>query len=459
MVDPVMSNETYIRCERDQLLQLLKDARHLITRLTPFSVEEADQILVDAIDSVAANADAMGTRIDAELASAITPTPQTSFRIKPLEWKASYSDEIVQIQNVWPLPFYQVRVLEGVVWLDAHNSKAVYPSVDEAKSAAQLDYETRILAAFISPPAICQTCDGTGKEGRHSICRDCDDTPKPQASSGPSPVLKGVGKRAGDGWKDTTKKGEIVFVWNREHPSPYTAGQFPRIGKERWSASTEQYDFSPATLEEIEALFSNRTLATGMVGHKTPEYGVAQAAFADYFLRNYPSDTVIFDPNWHAPKLFYAAFRTLDAVAQPAGTVAADQNAAATSRPPETFQARVEPWLLECFGQMIAGDREERNHRFLEEALELVQSLGCTAHEAHQLVDYVYGRSIGEPHQEVGGTMVTLAALCWANALDMHEAGETELARIWTKVDAIRTKQAAKPKHSPLPGPTVEVKS
>lgn len=117
------------------------------------------------------------------------------------------------------------------------------------------------------------------------------------------------------------------------------------------------------------------------------------------------------------------------------------------------FQPRVQPWMMECFGSMIAGDREERNHRFLEEALELVQACGCTASEAHQLVDYVYGRPVGEPHQEAGGVMVTLAALCLANALDMHEAGETELARVWTKVEAIRAKQAAKPKHSPLPGP------
>ncbi|MBB6580101.1 hypothetical protein HNP33_004232 [Comamonas odontotermitis] len=116
-----------------------------------------------------------------------------------------------------------------------------------------------------------------------------------------------------------------------------------------------------------------------------------------------------------------------------------------------SFQQRVQPWLMECFGEVIAGDREERNHRFLEEALELVQSCGCTASEAHQLVDYVFGRPIGEPVQEAGGVMVTLAALCLANGLDMHQAGETELARIWTKVDAIRAKQAAKPKHSPLP--------
>lgn len=117
----------------------------------------------------------------------------------------------------------------------------------------------------------------------------------------------------------------------------------------------------------------------------------------------------------------------------------------------ETFQERVRPWLLACFGAMIASDRIERHHRFLEEALELVQATGCTADEAHQLVEYVYGRAKGETTQEVGGVMVTLAALCLAHGLDMHDAGEVELARVWTCTDVIRAKQAAKPKYGPLP--------
>jgi hypothetical protein len=119
----------------------------------------------------------------------------------------------------------------------------------------------------------------------------------------------------------------------------------------------------------------------------------------------------------------------------------------------ESFQSRVQPWMIECFGAEISRDKIERNHRFLEEALELVQANGCTQSEAHQLVDYVYGRPQGEINQEAGGVMVTLAALCLASDIDMHAAGETELARIWTKVDAIRAKQAAKPRHSPLPAP------
>ncbi|MCP3024613.1 hypothetical protein [Cupriavidus basilensis] len=124
----------------------------------------------------------------------------------------------------------------------------------------------------------------------------------------------------------------------------------------------------------------------------------------------------------------------------------------APQRPEQSpFQARVQPWMLACFGAEIAANTQERNYRFLEEALELVQACGATQSEAHQLVDYVYGRPVGERAQEVGGVMVTLAALCLAQGIDMHAAGDTELARIWTKVEQIRAKRAAKPMYSPLP--------
>lgn len=117
------------------------------------------------------------------------------------------------------------------------------------------------------------------------------------------------------------------------------------------------------------------------------------------------------------------------------------------------FQVRVGYWVIDCFGSKIANDKIERNYRFFEEATELVQSLGMTANEAHLLVDYVYGRPEGQPYQEVGGTMTTLAALCCANGLDMHEAGELELTRVSDPyiMEKICRKQANKPHQSPLP--------
>lgn len=116
-----------------------------------------------------------------------------------------------------------------------------------------------------------------------------------------------------------------------------------------------------------------------------------------------------------------------------------------------TFQIRVKQWMAACFGPVISADKHERNHRFIEEALELVQSCDMTRSEAHQLVDYVFNRPVGDPPQEVGGVMVTLAALCLAHDMDMHHSAEFELERVWTKIEQIRAKQAAKPKHSPLP--------
>ena len=117
-----------------------------------------------------------------------------------------------------------------------------------------------------------------------------------------------------------------------------------------------------------------------------------------------------------------------------------------------TFQKGVDSWMVACFGEEISADRLERCDRFIEEALELTQTNPAfTADRAHALVDYVFGRPVGETHQEVGGVMVTLAALCSALDIDMDDAGDFELARVWTKVEAIREKQKAKPTGSALP--------
>jgi hypothetical protein len=85
------------------------------------------------------------------------------------------------------------------------------------------------------------------------------------------------------------------------------------------------------------------------------------------------------------------------------------------------LQQRVQLWMMACFDPTISADKQERNHHFFEEALELVQACGATQSEAHQLADYVYGWQINDPFQEVSGIMITLAALCLANDLDMDQ--------------------------------------
>lgn len=110
-----------------------------------------------------------------------------------------------------------------------------------------------------------------------------------------------------------------------------------------------------------------------------------------------------------------------------------------------TFQERVRPWIYKCFPD-IADNIPERIFRFIEEATELAQSLGFSREDVYRTVTWVYSREIGEPYQEVGGVMITLAALCNAAGLDMHENGEIELRRINTPemIEKIRAKQATK---------------
>ena len=122
---------------------------------------------------------------------------------------------------------------------------------------------------------------------------------------------------------------------------------------------------------------------------------------------------------------------------------------------PTTFQGWVGKWMLDCFTPEIAADIVERNDRFLEEALELTQACCYNRARAHALVDYVFNRPIGDSSQEVGGVLVTLAALCNPNQIDMELAGQTELNRIFQPeiMEKIRAKQKTKPTGSALPQP------
>jgi NTP pyrophosphatase (non-canonical NTP hydrolase) len=109
-----------------------------------------------------------------------------------------------------------------------------------------------------------------------------------------------------------------------------------------------------------------------------------------------------------------------------------------------SLQQRTDLWMNSCFTYTAIMDKVERNHRFLEEALELVQACNCSREDAHALVEYVYNRPVGEIKQEIGGTILTLAALCSAHDIDMMECAETELVNDWKNIDKIRDKQIVK---------------
>lgn len=110
-------------------------------------------------------------------------------------------------------------------------------------------------------------------------------------------------------------------------------------------------------------------------------------------------------------------------------------------------QSAVQAWLEDCFGAEAARNNPmERALRFLEEALEAVQSAGVTREEAHALVDYVFDRPV-EPEiaKEFGGVFTTALVFAEAMGLDFYECGRREFARCLARVEEIRVKQARKP--------------
>lgn len=113
----------------------------------------------------------------------------------------------------------------------------------------------------------------------------------------------------------------------------------------------------------------------------------------------------------------------------------------------QPFQKRAMFWAKKCFGMTLAMGIKERNQRFIEEGLELVQAGGMTKREAIGAVNYVYGRPVGDMRQEVGGVYNTLAVLCEAHGIDMVGEGERDLIEINNEESTtrIRMKRRTKP--------------
>jgi hypothetical protein len=108
------------------------------------------------------------------------------------------------------------------------------------------------------------------------------------------------------------------------------------------------------------------------------------------------------------------------------------------------FQLRAHEWAVDCFGTQKAQHTPLRAARFLEEAMELVQSYGLTSQEVLKIAEYVYGRPSGHSAQETGGVIVTLAVLSELEGIDMLREGEHELLRVIQKITEIRERDKNK---------------
>lgn len=118
-----------------------------------------------------------------------------------------------------------------------------------------------------------------------------------------------------------------------------------------------------------------------------------------------------------------------------------------------SFQSRVYVWLKMAFGDGIANDTLERNHRFLEESLELLQAKGACKDGVSKMVRTIYNDRydvfdglFGLNKNDIAGmALISLANLCEASGVDMLANGEIELKSIEGNIGKIVSKHAMKP--------------
>ena len=117
----------------------------------------------------------------------------------------------------------------------------------------------------------------------------------------------------------------------------------------------------------------------------------------------------------------------------------------------DKWQTNVNKCFSQCFTPDILFDPIERGDRFLEESLELVQTIpNYTKDRAHALVNYTFGRPVGKIDQEVGGVVACLAALCNAMNISIGKQAVLDQKRAWKNIAKIRAKHSTKPTGSKL---------
>lgn len=110
-----------------------------------------------------------------------------------------------------------------------------------------------------------------------------------------------------------------------------------------------------------------------------------------------------------------------------------------------TLAQRTSQFLLDCWPDNPVIEPKVRVLRFLEEALELAQSMGITREKALEQVEYTFGREIGDPKQEFGGTVFTLTNVGVALGLDLVTEGYRAVDEAYDRIEKIREKSKSKP--------------
>lgn len=109
-------------------------------------------------------------------------------------------------------------------------------------------------------------------------------------------------------------------------------------------------------------------------------------------------------------------------------------------------EQRVDIWLRDCVGDDVAENLDERNHRFCEEALELLQACGYKLKDVMSMAAHVFEK---EPSTDIAGecadVLFVFFPLIKARDIDLGTAFRTALDRNWANSDKIREKNRHKP--------------
>jgi len=209
----------------------------------------------------------------AKITSNSAPTesrPQGDATMNPVEWfkpRNNWDNRIFYVIE-WPLlGWLRENDSDGIEWTHSIEDAICFcdkRSADVIMRRLHLGY-----SAFVSEHVLCA--------GPIAIDNDMAATVTQQSVNTMPRILKGIGIKNGDGWKDTTEVGQTILAWDLEKPSPYSPGQYPRIGCPTLSASVDQFSFTPASKQDVDDYIEK---ARNLVGEMLVEINSLKATTA-----------------------------------------------------------------------------------------------------------------------------------------------------------------------------------
>lgn len=102
-------------------------------------------------------------------------------------------------------------------------------------------------------------------------------------------------------------------------------------------------------------------------------------------------------------------------------------------------------WGMATFGPNVMGDKREQVIRFLEEAMELAQSLGLDVEDTLRIAQFVFQRKPGKPRKEIGDVAIMLSYLSRLEGTTIEDAHRQQLSEVIGRSNIIREKRKNKP--------------